>query len=77
METLTMPMQTGLNEVQIDLLKMFSIPMSNSDLVELRKLLRDFLSKRIDDEVDLIWEQKQMSASEMDRVLNTHIKRNN
>ena len=64
-----------LSNAQFEILKMFSKPMNNKDLTELKHLLKDFLSKRIDDEVDEIWEAKELNQEKLDSVLNTHVMR--
>lgn len=64
-----------LSNAQFEILKMFSKPMNNKDLSELKQLLKDFLSKRIDEEVDEIWETRELSQEKLEGVLNTHVKR--
>jgi hypothetical protein len=64
-----------LSNAQFEILKMFSKPMNNKDLTELKQLLKDFLSKRIDDEVGEIWEARELSQEKLNSVLNTHVKR--
>jgi len=75
MERTTLQTNTTFNNAQIEILKMFSRPMKKKDLLELKKILIDFLSKKIDDESDKIWEKKKLTQVDLDKFLNTHIKR--
>lgn len=68
-------LHSGLNNAQIEILKMFSKPMSQKELSEFKKMLIQYLSKKIDEEVEDIWNKKKMSNSKLDKVLNTHIQR--
>jgi hypothetical protein len=68
-------MQAILNNAQLEILKMFSKPMSKKELSDLRKTLTEFLSNKVDNEVDKIWNKKKLSQDKLDKVLNTHVKR--
>lgn len=65
----------SLNNAQIEILKMFSKPMNRKDLSDLKKTLIDFLSSKIDSEVDEIWDKRKLSQSKLDKLLKTHVKR--
>ncbi len=65
---------TKLNAVQMHLLKMFSRPMSEHDLKEIKGLLSDYFAKKVDVESDKIWEDKGMSQQSIDDLLNTHLR---
>lgn len=54
---------------------MFTKPMSKQELADLRKTLIEFLSDKIDNEVDDIWSKQNLSQEKLDNVLNTHVKR--
>ena len=60
---------------QLEILKMFSKPMPQTELMELKKTLVNFLTKRIDSEVDDIVRNKKLTPEKMEMILNTHIKR--
>jgi len=65
----------NLNNAQLEILKMFSKPMPQTELMELKKTLVNFLTKRIDSEVDDIVRNKKLTPEKMEMILNTHIKR--
>ncbi len=60
---------------QIEILRMFSKPMNKTEIEDLRNILKEFLSKRIDNEVDEIWEKRNLSQNDLDELLSTHTKR--
>ncbi len=64
-----------LSNAQIEILKMFSRPMRKNEITDLKQVLKNFLSERIDNEVDEIWEKRNLSQIDMDNLLNTHTKR--
>ncbi len=65
----------NLNNAQLEILKMFSKPMPKTELIELKKTLVNFLTKRIDSEVDDIVQNKKLTSAKLEIVLNSHIKR--
>jgi len=65
----------NLNNAQLEILKMFSKPMPKTELIELKKTLVNFLTKRIDSEVDDIVQNKKLTSAKLEMVLNSHIKR--
>jgi S-adenosylmethionine synthetase len=65
---------TKLNPVQIHLLKMFSRPIKENDLLEIKTLLSNYYAKKVDEESDKIWEEKKMSQNSIQELLNTHIR---
>jgi hypothetical protein len=64
-----------LNNAQPEILKMFSKPMNKRDLADLRKTLIEFLSEKIDEEVDQLWDKRKLSQNKLDKILKTHLKR--
>lgn len=65
---------TKLNAVQMHLLKMFSRPMSDQDLTEIKVLLSDYYAKKVDEKSDKIWKEKNMNQQTIDDLLNTHLR---
>ncbi len=72
METIT---TNQLTNAQIEILKLFSKPMSAKQLSNFRQVLLDYLQKQIDDEADEVWEKKNFTKKDEDKFLKTHIKR--
>lgn len=71
-----MEKSTKLNPVQLHLIQLFSINMSNNELSEIKNLLVDYYNKRVSIESDRIWKEKAYTNMYMDEILNTHIQRN-
>ena len=57
---------TGLNNAQLEILKMFSRPMSKQELTELKQTLIEFLAKKINIEVDEIPESRKITQKDLD-----------
>jgi hypothetical protein len=65
---------TKLNMVQIQLLQLFARQMEEKELSEVKAMLVAYYDKKITEEADKIWEQKNMSSETMNDLLNTHIR---
>ena len=63
-----------LSNMQIELLKLFARDIEEGDLKEIKKLIVDFLSKKLFDKTDKIWEQKDWSNEDMEKLLKTHLR---
>jgi hypothetical protein len=59
-----------LSNVQVELLKLFSTNLSESDLKELKILISGFYSQKAIKEADKVWDQKDYSNKDMDKWLN-------
>ncbi len=67
--------KTPLSNVQLELLKVFSHQLSESDLIELRKMLALFFAQRLVNEADKTWEEKKWDNNEVDKILNTKMRK--
>jgi hypothetical protein len=65
---------TKLNPVQLHLLDMFSIAMSEENLKEIKILLEGYLARKVDEESEKLWESKNMDAKSIDDLLNSHLR---
>ena len=68
METVTQK----LTPAQLHLIKMFSQIKKQKDLKELKTLLFEYFQKKVDEEMDKVWEKKNLSNEKMDKILKTH-----
>jgi hypothetical protein len=59
-----------LNNVQMELMKLFSTGMSDNDLSDLKKILVKFYSDKAVSQANEIWDQKGFSDEDMDKWLN-------
>lgn len=62
----------ALSNLQIELLKTFSRPISEKQLHEIRQLLADYFAQKIDNEVDQLFEQNNWDATKVDEWLGEH-----
>ena len=60
-----------LNNVQIELMKLFSTNLSDNELMELRDLLSRFYADKAIRKADSIWEEKGLTNDDMERLLNS------
>lgn len=68
----TLPSLGNLNKHQLEILKLFSRNMSDSDLIEIKKLVVEYLSKKVTKMADDICEKNNWSDEDMDRMLSDH-----
>lgn len=61
---------TKLNSIQLSLLRLFDRGMSNEDTLEIRRLLVTHLSKKLQEEVQRIDEERGYTAEDYERMLN-------
>ncbi len=69
MTTATNPSSTRLNPVQLHLLQLFSRPMSEQELRELKMLLVKWYDQKAQEEMDKLWDEKGLSNDKMDEIL--------
>jgi hypothetical protein len=65
---------TKLNSVQLHLLKMFSRPVNETDLLEIKSLLSNYYAKKVDEEADKLWSEKKMNQDSIKKLLNSHLR---
>ncbi len=68
METL----QTPLSNLQLELLKVFSRPVSEQDLLQIRQMLAKFFAEKAMNLADEAWDAQGWTAEDTDRLLQEH-----
>lgn len=63
---------TKLNSMQLFMLKIFDRELNTKQENEIKHLLSEYFAKQVDEEMDLIWEQKGLTQKDLDKALNTH-----
>lgn len=63
-----MAQTTAFNPTQIALLQMFSINKSQRGLEELRQVLYEHYSKRMDDKLNALWDSGILSDERLDEI---------
>jgi hypothetical protein len=63
---------TGLNDVQVGLLRMFNRPMSREESIEIRDLLSQYYANKLFDEVDRVVAEKGITEEDYEQLRNEH-----
>ena len=61
--------QPPLSNIQAELLKLFSAEISESHLLELKKVMAKFLLDKARDKADAIWDEKGYSDEKLQQIL--------
>ncbi len=64
----------ALSNLQLELLKTFSRPLSEKQLLEIRQLLADYFAQKIDEDVDTLFEQNNWDEAKVDQWLSEHLR---
>lgn len=62
----------SLNKHQLEILKLFSSNLDDTDLIEIKQLIVQYLADKLTKEADKIWDEKDWTDEDMERLLNTH-----
>ncbi len=65
---------TKLNAVQLHLLELFSGEMSDKELSDIKSILKDYYAKRVDEDMDKLWEEKGWSNETVERWGKEHMR---
>jgi hypothetical protein len=66
--------QTPLTEPQLDLLRMFSHRVDDSNWVEIKKLIAAFFAKKAVEEANRVWDEQHWNDQKIDTLLSTHLR---
>lgn len=69
-----MTTQPGLTNLQLELLKLFSIPLTEGQLLEIRALLTSYFAEKATAEMDKLWEEQQWNEETMQQWANEHMR---
>ena len=59
----------GLNDIQISILRLFDQGISETETLEVRKIIMDYFDKALQDELDKVLEQKKYSDEDYHKML--------
>ncbi len=65
---------TRLSPLQIELVKTFSRPVSEQQVLEIRQLLADYFAHQLDDAVDQLFDDKGWDNKIVDQWLGEHMR---
>ena len=61
-----------LSNLQLEILKTFSRPLPESQVLEIQQLLADYFSQKVDNQVDILFESNNWDSSKVDEWLDEH-----
>ena len=65
---------TTLNEAQLSILRLLGSMKTVEEVKELRQVICDYYSRRVDEEVDKLWESGQWNNDKNEAVLGEHLR---
>jgi hypothetical protein len=65
---------TVLNEAQMSILRLLGSMKTVEEVDELRQVICDYYARRVDDEVDKLWESGQWDNEKNEAVLKEHLR---
>jgi hypothetical protein len=66
---------TKLNSMQQFMIQLFDRNVSSKQEDDIKQLLANYFSKQIDEEMDNIWVEREMTQKDLDNALKTHKRR--
>jgi len=67
-------MESTLNPTQLHLLKMFSFAKDSKALAEIRTALMEIFAKRVEDDMDALWESGAWDNQKNENILKEHLR---
>ena len=61
-----------LNKGQLEILKLFSRDLNDTEIKEIKKLIVNYLAKNLTDLADEKWNENKWTDNDMDRFLDSH-----
>ena len=65
---------TALNEAQMSILRLLGSMKTAEEVNELRQVICDYYARRVDDEVDKLWESGQWNNEKNEAILGEHLR---
>lgn len=63
-----------LTNLQLELLKIFSHPLSEEQLLEVKDLLATYFAEKATQEMDRLWDENEWSNETMEQWADTHLR---
>lgn len=67
-----MTQNIGLNQAQLDFLRLLSHFTTEDEVKELNDVVCEYYAKKVDEEMDKLWDEGKWSQEKIDEVLNEH-----
>lgn len=66
------PLELPLNDLQLELLKLFSRGLDEKDLLAIKRMIVKYLADKLTVMTDEVWEEKGWTNEDMERILEMH-----
>lgn len=63
-----------LSNLQLELLKLYSYNVSDEEVRDIKKMLADYFSKKIDEDMNQLWEDKAWDTQTIEAWKNEHLR---
>jgi len=67
-----LPLKSPLNDLQLEILKLFSRDLDEKDLLAIKRLIVRYLAEKVTRMADQVWEEKGWTEDDMERLLEDH-----
>lgn len=64
------PANPPLSNIQSEILKLFSVDIPESHLIEIKKMIAGFLLEKARDKADAVWDRKGYTNEKLEQILN-------
>ena len=65
-------LEMPLNKSQLEILKLFRRELNENDLLEIKRLIVQYLGEKITKMADRVWTEKNWNQEDMEKLLNLH-----
>ncbi|NIJ51380.1 hypothetical protein [Dyadobacter arcticus] len=65
----------ALSNLQLELLKVYSRPVSEDDLLAIRHFLANYFAEKSMNLADAVWDKKAWTEKDSDRMMNEHFRK--
>ena len=69
-----MTQNLGLNQAQMDFLRLLAHFTKEEDVKELNDLVCDYYARRVDEEMDKLWDEGKWSEEKIEEALQEHLR---
>ncbi|MCU0326597.1 MAG: hypothetical protein MUF45_15325 [Spirosomaceae bacterium] len=67
-------LRTPLTEPQLELLQMFTRPVSDSDWLAIKRMITNYFASKSIEEADKVWDEQGWDDAKIDELLNSHLR---
>jgi hypothetical protein len=65
-------LEIPLNKSQLEILNLFSRELDEKDLLEIKRLIVQYLGEKVTKMADKVWEEKNWTQKDMEKLINAH-----